>query len=56
MVYVLLCSSDKMEEWNKAKRKYDESDCDSAVGSTIFSTVKSQFTEVNYHGMIKESS
>ena len=46
--------ADKMEQWNEAKRGYHESDCDSAIGSSHLSAMKSEITEVivltSYYG------
>ena len=35
-----------MELWNKAKRKYQESDSDSAIGTSRMSTTNSDYSEV----------
>ena len=44
--------SDKMEQWNEAKRGYHDSDCDSAVGSRHLSAMKGEITEVVYYSII----
>ena len=45
ILFILYCA-DKMEQWNEAKRKYQESDSDSGIGTSHMSTTKSDCTEV----------
>ena len=37
-----------MEQWREAKRKYQESDSDSAIGTSHMSTTYSDYSEVQY--------
>lgn len=47
LCYILIYA-DEMERVNEVKRGYHDSDCDSAIGSSHMSTMKSEIPEVKY--------